>query len=70
MKKGLKRIKWENIFVVLYLPLNIYQLYYHIELNGLYIELIVELIISIISLLGLHYIIKDIRKNPSNWLFD
>lgn len=68
--KGLKRIKWENIFVMLCLPLNIYQLYCHIQLNGLYIELILELIISIISLLGLHYIVKDIRKNPSNWLFD
>lgn len=68
--KKLNRIKWENIFVILCLPLNIYQLYYHIQLNGLYIELILELIISIISLLGIHYIIKDIRKNPSNWLVD
>jgi uncharacterized membrane protein (DUF2068 family) len=68
--KGLRRVKWENIFVVLYLPLNIYQLYYHINLNGLYIGLIAEIVISIISVVGLHYIIKDIRKNPSNWLFD
>ncbi len=40
---------------------------HHIKLNGLYKELVIEVIVySIFTIMG-RYIAKDIRKNPNNW---
>lgn len=51
----MKRIKWENIFLLLILPLSIITIIYHFKLNGLNINLIIESLIY----LGLPVIIRD-----------
>lgn len=61
------KIKYENIICLMYILFAIYQEYYHIQLNGFYSYLMLEIIIHIMFISGLHYIIKDIRKNPENW---
>ena len=63
----MKNIKWENIVVVLLVALFSYQMLSHYQLNGLYIEMIIEIIIDIMFLFTERYIVKDIRKNPENW---
>ena len=60
-------IKYENVISLLYVLFAIYQTYYHIQLNGLYIELFMEILIHIMFISAIHYIVKDIRKNPNNW---
>lgn len=67
IKKRKVSIKYENIIGVLYVLFAMYQTYYHIELNGLYAELFMEILIHIMFFSTIHYIIKDIRKNPENW---
>ncbi len=66
----MRKIKWENIFAIIYGGFAIYQLYTHIQLNGLYNGLIIEMVINVIAVVGVHYIIKDIRKNKTNWLWE
>lgn len=61
------KIKYENIICLMYILFAIYQEWYHIQLNGFYSYLMLEIIIHIMFISGLHYIIKDIRKNPENW---
>lgn len=51
----MKRIKWENIFLLLILPLSIITIIYHFKLNGLNVNLIIESLIY----LGLPVIIRD-----------
>lgn len=68
--KGLKRIKWENIFFILDILLTILCLRHHIKLNGLYIELGLEIVVYLSLGFAFRYVIKDIRKNPENWFFD
>lgn len=68
--KGLRRIKWENIIAILMTCLMFYVLYCHIMLNGLYFELLFEIPMDLISIIGIRYLVLDIRKNPKNWLFD
>lgn len=63
----LRKVKFENIFTIMYIILASYQTYYHITLNGLYIGLLGEIIIYISFLIMFRYVIKDIRKNPENW---
>lgn len=65
--KGIKRIKWENITFILMSILGIVSIIHHIKLNGLYINLIFEVIIYLMFAFTFRYIVKDIRKNPSNW---
>lgn len=63
----MRKIKWENIVTIIMVGLWIMCMVHHIKLNGLYKELIIEVIIySIFTIMG-RYIAKDIRKNPSNW---
>lgn len=67
-KKGiLKRIKWENITFIIMLVLGIASIRHHIILNGIYKELILEIITYLMFAFTFRYIVKDIRKNPSNW---
>lgn len=60
--KGFKRIKWENIITILYLLLIIYQLCYHIKLNGFTSNITIEIAIQCMFLYVIHYVIKSIRK--------
>lgn len=67
-KKGLlRRIKWENITTILTGILSVISITRHIELNGLYFNLILEIITYLMFAFTFRYIIKDIRKNPNNW---
>lgn len=67
-KKGLlRRIKWENITFILMSVLSIASITHHIELNGLYFNLILEVFMYSLITFTFRYIVKDIRKNPSNW---
>lgn len=67
-KKGLlRRIKWENITTILMGILSVISITRHIELNGLYFNLILEIITYNMLTFTFRYIIKDIRKNPNNW---
>ena len=68
--KGLQRIKWENIALVLMIGVSIYSVLEHIRLNGFYDLLIVEIAIYAIACIGIKYLIRDIRVNPENWLVD
>lgn len=70
VRKVLKCIKWENIFFILDIIVTILCLKHHIKLNGLYLEIGLEIVIYLSFGLVFRYIIKDIRKNPSNWFFD
>ena len=70
VRKVLKCIKWENIFFILDIIITILCLRHHIKLNGLYLEIGLEIVIYLSFGLVFRYIIKDIRKNPSNWFCD
>lgn len=68
--KGLQRIKWENIALVLMVGVSIYSVLEHIRLNGFYDLLIVEIVINVLACIGVKYLVRDIRVNPINWLVD
>lgn len=63
----MKKIKWENITFLLITILGVVSLVHHIKLNGLYLDLIFEVAMYLIFALVGKYLVKDIRKNPSNW---
>ena len=68
--KKIKRIKWENIAIVAMIVLDVICILHHIEINGIYSMLGIEIGIYAMSTIGVRYLIKDIRTNPSNWLID
>ncbi len=59
----MKRIKWENISVMVMGVLDIMSVVSHIKLNGLYAGLVGELVIYLLITFSVYYIVKDIRKN-------
>ena len=60
--KIIKRIKWENIFLMVFIPLGIYAMIYHYMLNGFYKYILIEPLIYIGLPIMLSYYIKMIRK--------
>ena len=68
--KKIKRIKWENIFTIAMVVFSIMSILKHIELNGVYDLLVVEVAVYAMATVGVRYVIKDIRVNPTNWLLD
>lgn len=65
--KTLRKVKWENITFLVMIILGIISIIHHIKLNGLYFNLIIEVIVYLMFAFTFRYIVKDIRKNPSNW---
>ena len=63
----MRKIKWENIVFILMVVLGVASIQHHIALNGLYSNLLFEVIFYSIFAFVFRYIVKDIRKNPSNW---
>lgn len=64
MKKlNLKKIKWENINSIIYIIYELICILHHIKLNGLYINLLWELVLYNVLGFALWYTIKAIRKN-------
>ena len=65
--KGLKRIKWENIFTIIMVVLDIYCIFNHIKLNGYYDMLMYEFVIYFGLTFTFRYVIKDMRTNTKEW---
>lgn len=63
----MRKIKWENIILLVMVVLSIVSMVHHIKLNGWYNNLVIEAIIYLLISVGARYLVKDIRKNPSNW---
>ena len=58
----MKRIKWENIFLLIILPLTIYSLIIHTKENGFNIYILIEAGIYLIIPIVISQEIKSIRK--------
>ena len=63
----MRKIKWENIVLLIMIVLGVVSTIHHIKLNGWYNNLIIEAIIYLLISVGARSLVKDIRKNPSNW---
>ena len=63
----MKKIKWENIILLVMIILGVVSMVHHIKLNGWYNNLVIEAIVYLLISVGARYLVKDIRKNPSNW---
>ena len=64
----MKRIKWENIIFILSVCFNVQSMIHHIKLNGLYVELGLEVIIYAFMSLGIRYVVSYVRKHPKQVL--
>lgn len=63
----MRKIKWENIILLVMTILGVVSMIHHIKLNGWYNNLVIEAIVYLLISVGARYLVKDIRKNPSNW---
>ena len=63
----MRKIKWENIVLLVMIMLSVVSMVHHIKLNGWYNNLIIEIIVYSLISVGARSLVKDIRKNPSNW---
>jgi len=63
----MRKIKWENIILLVMIILGVVSMVHHIKLNGWYNNLVIEAIVYLLISVGARYLVKDIRKNPSNW---
>ena len=63
----MRKIKWENIILLVMVVLSVISMVHHIKLNGWYNNLVIEAIVYLLISVGARYLVKDIRKNPSNW---
>lgn len=63
----MRKIKWENIILLVMIILGVVSMIHHIKLNGWYNNLVIEAIIYLLISVGARSLVKDIRKNPSNW---
>lgn len=63
----MRKIKWENIILLVMIILGVVSMVHHIKLNGWYNNLVIEAIVYLLISIGARYLVKDIRKNPSNW---
>ena len=63
----MRKIKWENIILLVMIILGVVRMVHHIKLNGWYNNLVIEAIVYLLISVGARYLVKDIRKNPSNW---
>ncbi|MDD7756865.1 MAG: hypothetical protein PUJ51_20650 [Clostridiales bacterium] len=63
----MRKIKWENIVLLVMIILGVVSMVHHIKLNGWYNNLVIEAIVYLLISVGARYLVKDIRKNPSNW---
>ena len=63
----MRKIKWENIVLLVMIILGIVSMVHHIKLNGWYNNLVIEAMVYLLISVGARSLVKDIRKNPSNW---
>lgn len=67
--KKVKKIKWENVIVLILGVLFLISMIQHIKLNGVYSDLPLEVILYSIITINFYYIVKHIRKNVKDWTF-
>ena len=63
----MRKIKWENIILLVMIILGVVSMVHHIKLNGWYNNLVIEAIVYLLISVGARSLVKDIRKNPNNW---
>lgn len=63
----MRKIKWENIILLVMIILGVVSMIHHIKLNGWYNNLVIEAMVYLLISAGARSLVKDIRKNPSNW---
>lgn len=63
----MRKIKWENIVLLVIIILGVVSITHHIKLNGWYNNLVIEAMVYLLISVGARSLVKDIRKNPSNW---
>lgn len=63
----MRKIKWENIVLLIMIILGVVSMVHHIKLNGWYNNLVIEAMVYLLISVGARSLVKDIRKNPSNW---
>lgn len=63
----MRKIKWENIILLVMIILGVVSMVHHIKLNGWYNNLVIEAMVYLLISVGARSLVKDIRKNPSNW---
>lgn len=68
LMKELRLIKWENIITIIMIIIDIFAIIHHIELNGFYIELVLEIVFNLFAILMIRLFVKDYRKDRK--LFD
>ena len=63
----MRKIKWENIILLVMIILGVISMVHHIKLNGWYNNLVIEAIVYLLISVGARSLVKYIRKKPSNW---
>ena len=63
----MRKIKWENIILLVMIILGVVSMVHHIKLNSWYNNLVIEAMVYLLISVGARSLVKDIRKNPSNW---
>ena len=66
----LKKIKWENLATIGIIIFAIERLLANIELNGVSQDIRIEIAFYSLAVIGVRYLIKDLRLNPTNWLIE
>ena len=68
--KKIKRIKWENLTTIAMLVFAIERLLTIINIQGVTQDITIEIVMYSLSVIGVRYLIKELRLNPTNWLID
>lgn len=68
--KIIKRIKWENLTTIAGLIFAIERLLTIINVQGVTQDIVIEIAMYSLSVVGVRYLIKELRLNPTNWLID
>mgnify|MGYP003537785931 CR=1 FL=1 len=68
--KTIRRIKWENLTTIASLIFAIERLLTIINVQGVSQDIVIEIVMYSLSVIGVRYLIKELRLNPTNWLID
>jgi thiamine transporter ThiT len=68
--KTIRRIKWENLTTIAMIVFAIQRVLTIINVTGVTQDTSIEIAMYSLSVIGLRYLIKELRLNPTNWLID
>ncbi len=68
--KTIKRIKWENLTTVAMIIFAIHRILTMISTTGVSQDSYIEVGFYALAVIGARHVIKDLRTNSINWLFD